>query len=211
MAGKRVETPVTLTNDVSKLLKCFKDISLSGESDILTSCNIAMLILKHRQNKNQKQRILVFVASPVKHTTDDMILLGKKLRKNNVAIDIISFGNTDINREALTQLHSNTNNSNNSHYMEVEADQFVVDCLFTSPILNDNLYEENVGGQNINQPNSGNNVGSVPVNNQNQGGGGFSQFERDINMAIQQSMEEEERRKKGGEGAQLNNETNLSK
>ena len=89
MAGKRVETPVTLTNDVSKLLKCFREIKVSGDSDFITACNIAMLVLKHRQNKNQKQRILLFVASPITHKNDDIVMLGKKLRKNNVAIDVI--------------------------------------------------------------------------------------------------------------------------
>ena len=48
MAGKRVETPVTLTNDVPKILKSYGEIKISGESDFITACNIAMLVLKHR-------------------------------------------------------------------------------------------------------------------------------------------------------------------
>lgn len=200
MAGKRVETPVTLTQDLSKILKSFKEMKISGDCDYVTAVNISMLLLKHRQNKNQKQRILMFVASPVKNSVDELVLLGKKLKKNNVAIDIISFGNIDQNREGLQQLFNNTNNSNNSSYMEVGVDQYVVDCLFTSPILNDNMYEEP----------------SVPQNNQQQGnnipnpapttGGGLSQFEKDINLAIQQSIEEEERRKKASEEVKENKE-----
>lgn len=191
MAGKRVETPVTLTTDLSKLLKSFKEIKISGESDFITAVNISMLLLKHRQNKNQKQRILLFVASPVKNSTDELVLLGKKLKKNNVAIDIISIGNTDQNREGLNQLYSNANNSNNSSFLEVGLDQYVVDCLFTSPILNDNFYDEPV----VNQPNDQPVVNNNAPNNNVQAGG-LSQFERDINLAIQQSMEEEERRNK---------------
>lgn len=193
MAGKRVETPVTLTTDLSKLLKSFKEIKISGESDFVTAVNISMLLLKHRQNKNQKQRILLFVASPVKNSTDELVLLGKKLKKNNVAIDIISFGNTDQNREGLNQLYFNANNSNNSSFLEVGLDQYVVDCLFTSPILNDNFYDEPVVNQPNDQPQAVNN-NQVPNNNAQ--AGGLSQFERDINLAIQQSMEEEERRNK---------------
>lgn len=188
MAGKRVETPVTLTTDEGKILKSIKDISLNGECDFITACNIAMLILKHRQNKNQKQRILMFIASPIKHKNDDLVILGKKLKKNNVALDIISYGNTEQNKEAVNLLINTVNNSNNSHLLEVEQDQYIVDCLFTSPILND---------FNDQQPNDIPS-GSVPVNNpvpQNNMGGGLSQFERDINLAIQQSMEEEDRRK----------------
>lgn len=192
MAGRRVETPVTLTQDLAKILKSFREIKISGESDFITSINISMLLLKHRQNKNQKQRILLFVASPVKNTVDEMVLLGKKLKKNNVAIDIISFGNVDQNRESLNQLYSNTNNSNNSSYLEVGLEQYVVDCLFTSPILNDNMYEEPQVISNNNDTNQNNQAqpsASQPT-------GGLSQFERDINLAIQQSIEEEERRQK---------------
>eukprot|EP00340_Litonotus_pictus_P007004 CAMPEP_0170519152 /NCGR_PEP_ID=MMETSP0209-20121228/4669_1 /TAXON_ID=665100 ORGANISM="Litonotus pictus, Strain P1" /NCGR_SAMPLE_ID=MMETSP0209 /ASSEMBLY_ACC=CAM_ASM_000301 /LENGTH=404 /DNA_ID=CAMNT_0010804969 /DNA_START=1 /DNA_END=1215 /DNA_ORIENTATION=+ len=213
MAGKRVETPVTLTNDVSKLLKSLKEVSLHGNCDFVTSCNIAMLILKHRQNKNQKQRILMFVASPIKNTNDELTLLGKKLKKNNIAIDVISYGNTDQNKEAVNLLVNTANNSNNSHLMEVTPDQFIVDCLFTSPILNDNLFEDNqMGGvPEVSQPATNN----QPSNNQpSVPSGGLSQFERDINLAIQQSMEEEERRRKANEGenteevAQNNNSIN---
>lgn len=197
MAGKRVETPVTLTNDVSKLLKCFREIKVSGDSDFITACNIAMLVLKHRQNKNQKQRILLFVASPITHKNDDIVMLGKKLRKNNVAIDVISLGNIDTNREAVNLLVSTANNSNNSHLMEVETHQYIVDCLFGSPILNEDMFEDQGQGQNIPV-----NQGNIPQNNVGgnvnvQQGGGLSQFERDINLAIQQSMEEEERRRAG--------------
>lgn len=188
MAGKRVETPVTLTSDVAKILKSYKEIAISGESDFITACNISLLVLKHRQNKNQKQRIIMFVASPIKHSTDEMVLLGKKLKKNNVAIDIISFGNTDINHEALNQLYSNANNSNNSSLLEVENDQYIVELLFTSPILNDNAYENDT---NMQVPSNNNNT-VAPSNNVPSGG--LSQFERDINLAIQQSIEEEERR-----------------
>lgn len=198
MAGKRVETPVTLTQDLSKILKSFKEMKISGDSDYVTAINISMLLLKHRQNKNQKQRILIFVASPVNNSVDELVLLGKKLKKNNVAIDIISFGNIDQNREGLQQLFNNTNNANNSSYLEVGLDQYVVDCLFTSPILNDNMYEEPPVPQTNQQGNNVPNPASTT-------GGGLSQFEKDINLAIQQSIEEDERRKKATEEVKENN------
>ena len=214
MAGKRVETPVTLTSDVSKLLKCFREINLSGESDFVTAVNISMLLLKHRQNKNQKLRILMFAVSPVKNSVDEMVLLGKKLKKNNVAIDIISFGNVDVNHEPLSQLQSNANNSNNSNLLEISPDQFVIDSLFISPILNDNMYDnpENIGVENVVNNNNNNNNNGSNVNAGGNNQGGVSQFERDINLAIQQSIQEEERRKKAAdEGTENINEKNLSK
>jgi 26S proteasome regulatory subunit N10 len=53
------------------------------------------LVLKHRQNKNQKQRIIVFVSSPIAENEDELVKLGKKLKKNNVSVDVIDFGGDD--------------------------------------------------------------------------------------------------------------------
>lgn len=58
------------------------------------------MALKHRQNKNQQQRIIIFVGSPVKSNTDELVRLAKKLKKNNVAVDIINFGEAE-NTEKL--------------------------------------------------------------------------------------------------------------
>lgn len=205
MAGKRVETPVTLTSDVSKILKSFKEIKINGECDFVTACNISLLVLKHRQNKMQKQRILMFVASPIKNKVDEMVLLGKKLKKNNVAIDVISLGNVDANRELVEALIANANNSNNSHFLEVTPDQYLMDSLFTSPILlgemsNDIPMNDSQNPRPIENNNTGNNV--------NPNSGGLSQFEKDINLAIQQSIEEEERRKKDNNKDEVKKEEN---
>ena len=84
----------------------------------------------------------MFVASPIKSKHDDLVLLGKKLKKNNVAIDIISFGNIDTNREAVNLIVKNADNSNNSHLLEVGVDQYLMDCILCSPIINDNAVDE---------------------------------------------------------------------
>lgn len=68
---------------------------IGGEIDIPTAIAVAQLALKHRENKNLRQRIIVFVASPLEGQAADekaMVKLAKKLKKNNVAIDIICFG-----------------------------------------------------------------------------------------------------------------------
>ena len=137
MAGKRVEVHVTLTNDVSRILNSIRDIQLSNDCDFMTAMNIATLTLKHRQNKNQKQRIILFVGSPIKHTPEDMAQLGKKLKKYNIAVDIISFGNVDENRDVLKGFLDAVNNSNNSSLMEVPVGFYLIDSLFTSSLMND--------------------------------------------------------------------------
>lgn len=48
--------------------------------------------MKHRQSKNHRQRIVAFVGSPIAATEQELVKLGKRLKKNNVSIDVISFG-----------------------------------------------------------------------------------------------------------------------
>ena len=80
MAGKRVEMISTLTNDESRLLGATSNIPLNGECDITSALSIAILCLKHRINKNQKQRIILFVGSPVQAKPENLVQIGKKLK-----------------------------------------------------------------------------------------------------------------------------------
>ena len=65
--------------------------------------------MKHRSNKNQKQRIIIFVASPLKEETQNLIKLGKRLKKNNISVDVVSFGDEN-NSELLNVFVENVNN-----------------------------------------------------------------------------------------------------
>ena len=192
MAGKRVEMISTLTNDESRLLGSVNNINLNGESDIISALNIAILCLKHRINKNQKQRIILFVGSPVKATKENLVQIGKKLRKYNVAVDIISFGNVEENKESLNTLLNEVNNSNNSSILEVEIGSNIVDALFTSSIIGANNVEQDVGGQGVN-----------PQGNQQPMQ--LSQFERDMNLALQMSLEEAKKNDNKGSTATPSN------
>jgi hypothetical protein len=66
MAGKTPRVLVTPTPDLGKVLNSMTDIPVEGETNISASVQIAQLALKHRQNKNQRQRIVIFCGSPVK-------------------------------------------------------------------------------------------------------------------------------------------------
>eukprot|EP00965_Chrysotila_dentata_P050507 1673950-Pleurochrysis_carterae.AAC.3 len=72
-AGKGVEVHVALTSDVGKILSLSHGIKLGGASNLSAGIQVAQLSLKHRQNKNQRQRIIVFVGSPV--TEDEAALV----------------------------------------------------------------------------------------------------------------------------------------
>lgn len=62
----------------------------------------------------QRQRIIVFVGSPIADTADGLVKLGKKLKKNNVAIDVVNFGEDSENQEKLASFVESVNNSDNS-------------------------------------------------------------------------------------------------
>lgn len=68
MAGDAVEVLVTPTVDLGLMLAALTNVAIKGESDVLRGIQTAQLALKHRQNKNQKQRIVCFVCSPITAT-----------------------------------------------------------------------------------------------------------------------------------------------
>jgi len=180
MAGKRVDVLCSLTNDESILLNSIKNTNISGECDIITALNIGYLCLKHRMNKNQKQRIILFVGSPIKSKPEEFITLGKKLKKYNIAIDIISFGNIEENKVCLTNLLNNINNSNNSSMLEIPIGQYIMDTILSSSIVG-------FGGDQMNMDVNDNNAQGGNINQQ---GIGMSQFEKDMNLAMQLSLQE---------------------
>ncbi|CAO3619807.1 unnamed protein product [Cunninghamella echinulata] len=136
MAGKSPEVLVTLTSDIGKILSALHGVKPNGKSDFLTSVQIAQLALKHRQNRNQRQRIIVFVGSPVETDERTLIRLAKKLKKNNVAIDIINFGEEFSNTPKLDAFIENVNNSDNSHLVSIPPGPHILsDMLMSTAII----------------------------------------------------------------------------
>ena len=68
MGGKTPTVLVTPTGDLGKVLNSMHDLALEGDANLASAVQIAQLALKHRQNKNQRQRIVLFVGSPVSET-----------------------------------------------------------------------------------------------------------------------------------------------
>jgi len=86
MAGKGPEVLVTHTKDLGQILQALHTTStkIGGQIDVPTSIAIALLALKHRENKNLRQRIVVFIASPLDGQASDekaMVKLAKKTKK----------------------------------------------------------------------------------------------------------------------------------
>lgn len=98
---------------------------------------VAHLALKHRQNKHQRMRIVLFIGSPVEAETSELISVGKKLRKCNVAVDVVSFGDVDENAEKLEAFMGAVNKNNNSNLVTVPPGANLADVLLSTPIFMD--------------------------------------------------------------------------
>ncbi|XP_076936816.1 26S proteasome non-ATPase regulatory subunit 4 homolog [Bidens hawaiensis] len=137
MAGKGVRVLVTPTSDLGKILACMHGLEIGGEMNLAAGIQVAQLALKHRQNKKQQQRIIVFAGGPVNYDRKVLEMIGKKLKKNSVALDVVNFGEEDESKtEKLEALVAAVNNSDSSHIVHVPAGSTALsDVLLSTPIF----------------------------------------------------------------------------
>lgn len=81
IAGLRADVKLTQSNDIGAILNSIADIEISknrinqiftyldGDAFLFNAIKVAQLSLKHRMNKSQRQRIIVFVGHPIRETT----------------------------------------------------------------------------------------------------------------------------------------------
>ncbi|VFR02510.1 unnamed protein product [Cuscuta campestris] len=137
MAGKGVRVLATPTSDLGKILACTHGVQIGGDMNLAAGIQVAQLALKHRQNKKQQQRIIVFAAGPVKYDKKVLEMIGKKLKKNSVSLDIVNFGEEDEGKtEKLEALVAAVNNNDSCHIVHVPAGpNNLSDVLISSPIF----------------------------------------------------------------------------
>jgi len=88
-SGKSPEVLVTLTGDVGKVLSSLHGVKVGSKLNFSAGIQVAQLALKHRQNKNQHQRVVFFVGSPVEVETEELVRLGKRLKKKIILLLIL--------------------------------------------------------------------------------------------------------------------------
>jgi len=180
-AGKTPDVLVTLTTDLGKVLASLSSFHIEGRLNFSSSVQVAQLVLKHRQNKNQHQRIIMFIGSPIADELSELEKLGKKLKKNNIALDIINFGEEIYNTERLDAFISATSSGNNSHLVTVPAGPHILsDILISSPIIT----SDGEGGEISSQGGSSIEFGLAVDPN----------LDPELAMALKVSMEEERAR-----------------
>jgi len=196
------EVLVTHTKDLGQILQALHQTTakIAGEIDIPTAIAIAQLALKHRENKNLRQRIIVFAGSPLVGQGADeksMIKLAKKLKKNNVAVDVVCFGDgieetTEDNRSVLRAFVESASSGDNSHFLSVPpGPRLLSEALISSPILS--------GDRSASIPEELGGTGEAAAAS---GAGGANQFEFGVDpsldpelaMALRMSMQEAQAR-----------------
>ncbi|KAI0489530.1 26S proteasome non-ATPase regulatory subunit 4 [Xylaria cf. heliscus] len=205
MGGKGPEVLSTLTTERGKLLEGLHRTKkkISGSSHLATGIQIASLALKHRQNKSQRQRIIVFVCSPVADDEKKLVSLAKKMKKGNIDIDFILFGDLDDDdvHKKLEAFNNVVKGNDNSHLVVIPpSGKLLSDQLLSTPIL---MGEGAAGGAG----------GGAMA----EGGGDFGGFDFDpsadpeLALALRMSMEEENARqaKAAQEEEAAKNKTNL--
>lgn len=136
---------------------------------------MAALALKHRQNKVQNQRIIAFVGSPIRESDKELEKLAKKMKKNNVAVDIVNFGEENVNTAKLEKFHTAVNNHDNSHLVTVPpGPRLLYEVIATSSILAEEGFE---------MADSNDFFGGVDAN-----------MDPDLALALRLSLEEEKQR-----------------
>lgn len=200
MAGDRIQVQVSPSRNAGAIATALsKEVKIGGESNFLSGIRTAALALKNRQNRNQRQRIVAMVGSPVishlrlppgQNTsaafaaeTQRLVRLAKQLKKNSVAVDIINFGEENsANVECWEQFIAAVNANDNSHLVNVPiGPHHLADMILSSPVLSEPGSQRAAAGV----------VG---------GAGGLDEFgidpeaDPEMALAIRMSMEEERAR-----------------
>ncbi|ELT94296.1 hypothetical protein CAPTEDRAFT_179091 [Capitella teleta] len=131
------EVLVTLTADVGKLLACLHQVEPNGNIKFVSAVRVAHLALKHRQGKNHKMRIVLFIGSPVLDDEKEMVKLAKRLKKEKVNVDVINFGEESVNTDKLSSFVNTINGKDgaSSHLLTVAQGPMLSDALISSPIV----------------------------------------------------------------------------
>ncbi|CAB3408185.1 unnamed protein product [Caenorhabditis bovis] len=189
----------SLSTEAGRLLMKTHQIEPKGTCNFVAGIKVAHLALKHRQNRNHKMRIVIFIGSPlVDIDSAEIVKIAKKLKKEKVQCDVIMFGDADEScQQAFSQFVETLNGKegSGSNLVVVPTGSALSDALLTSTVC---------------RTDDGGNGGGL-------GAGGFEfgvdpENDPDLALALRVSMEEERARQaavaaannEGGEAAVQN-------
>lgn len=199
MAGTGPTVLNTPTTNFGAILSGLHETKIKGHSRLGTAISVAMLALRHRANKAQRQRVVVLLCSEIDQkfgdpndTEKELVKLAKKCKKNNVSVDFVAFGDaTESETRSILEkfVEAVGGSSGEGNYLAVipPGPGLLSDSLITTPIVN-------MGGD------AGQGAGGMEGLETGGGSGGEFSFGVDENadpelaMALRMSMEEEQNR-----------------
>lgn len=186
MAGERIDTLSSPCREIGTLMTSLsQQVQVGGQSDFINGLKVAKLALKNRPNKTQKQRIVLFVGSPLEMKEKTLVQLGTKFKKDNVAVDVINFGaenSLNDNVEKLEKFIAAVNSNDNSKLVNIPPGPHILsDLVLTSPIMSD-------------APSSAGGSGAVGGGFEADSGGVDPSMDPELAMALRISIEEERQR-----------------
>ncbi|GMT01220.1 hypothetical protein PENTCL1PPCAC_23394, partial [Pristionchus entomophagus] len=178
----------TMTQENSKLFMKLHSIEPKGQCQFLTAIKVAHLALKHRQNRNHRMRIVLFVGSPMSGVDQSELLkLSKKLKKEKVQMDVVCFGDPETDNYAILNPIIDVLNGkegSGSSIVNVGPGNKLTEAIASSPIIR---------GED--------GAGAPPVGAM---GGGFDGFDADddpdLALALRVSLEEQRAREQANSG-----------
>jgi len=182
-----------------------KSEAASDSINILVALQTAQLALKHRKNKKQDQRIIIFVGSPIARvqTEKTLIKAAKRLKKNNVSVDIVNFGESEENTPLLEKFVDTVKANDNSNLVTVEPGKLLSDVLVATPIFRQGGAQINefggLGGGDADlqaalRASQGDVGGGAAASGAAPFGGVDPNTDPELAMALRMSMEEERQR-----------------
>ncbi|KNG44087.1 26s proteasome non-atpase regulatory subunit 4 [Stemphylium lycopersici] len=191
MGGNTPEILTTLTTDIGRVLDGLHRTKIKGSSHFVTGINVAALALKHRQNKSQKQRIVMFNCSPIEEDEKNLVKLAKKMKKSGISIDIIAFGELSDDTTRKLQAFSDNVQSAEGSYLAIipPSANLLSDSLITTPIVGGEG-ASNAGGEG----GSGGGGGGGPSGGNDFEFGVDPSVDPELALALRMSFEEEKAR-----------------
>jgi len=146
-----VDVKLTLTTDDGSVNAAVRSVKVGGYCDLVPALQVSQLLLKNRQNIHGGQRIILFVGSPVTQEKSALERIGKALRKNGIAVDIISLGEEAENNSKLEafvkSVCKKVEGEDNSHLVVVPPGPHVLsDILTTTPLFDSSFGSVGISG-----------------------------------------------------------------
>ncbi|GLI75993.1 proteasome regulatory particle base subunit rpn10 [Penicillium ochrochloron] len=137
MGGKGPEVLSTFTTDFGSILAGLHNTKIHGTSHLSSSIQVAGLALKHRSEKSQRQRIIVFSCSPIEEDEKTLVKLAKKMKKNNVSIDVVAFGDLESDQTKKLEAFVDNVTSGDNSYLAIipPGPHLLSEELQATPIL----------------------------------------------------------------------------